>query len=305
MKLPGRDVPWKTFFKDLSYEWSKDRVSDVAGSVTFFGVLAIFPFMLFLVSLASLIIDPRSANTLVDQLSGIAPPQVTEILASQLQELGAGRSPGLLTLGALGAIWAASSGMVALMQALNIAYDVEESRSFFKKRLIAVGMVLLAAAIALAATGIAIIAAPVLNAIGGTWAQVLLWLRLPVAALLMMFLWATLYWALPDVEQKFKFVSPGSILGVLVWALASWGFSVYVTNFGNYASTYGALGGVIVMLLWMWITAQMLLLGAEINAILEHYSPEGKRAGAKSLDDTGESSKGEGAERERSGGRDT
>ena len=96
-------------------------------------------------------------------------------------------------------------------------------------------------------------------------------------------------WALPDVEQRFRFITPGSVVGVLIWMAASWGFSVYVRNFGSYDATYGALGGVIVLLLWMWISAQALLLGAEINAILEHESAEGKRRGARRLAERGES----------------
>ena len=106
-----------------------------------------------------------------------------------------------------------------------------------------------------------------------------LWLRLPVAGLLMMAVWAMIYYVLPDVEQKFKFITPGSVVGVLLWLLASAGFSMYVKNFGSYDVSYGALGGVIVMLMWMWISAQVILIGAEINAILEHKSPEGKVSG--------------------------
>lgn len=289
MKLPGRDVPWKKFAKDLKNEWKRDRVGDVAGSVTYFGILAIFPFLLFLVSLAGFFLNPQIVTRLVDELSTVAPPEVTQIIGGRLKELATGASPGLLTFGVLGALWAASGGMVALMRAFNIAYGVEEGRPFWKTRGIALAMVLVTAVLVLAASGIAIVAAPVASAIGGPLGTAVLWLRMPVAALLMMFVWALLYWALPDVEQKFKFITPGSVVGVLGWALASWGFSLYVKNFSNYAGTYGALGGIIVMLLWVWISSQMLLLGAEINSLLEHYSPEGKRAGAKRLADSGTS----------------
>ncbi len=295
MHLPGRDVSWRKFAKDLKDEWSKDRVGDVAGSITYFGILAIFPFLLFLVTLAGFFLNPQVVTQLVDQLSGVAPPEVTQIIGGRLNELASGASPGLLTFGALGALWAASGGMVALMRAFNVVYDVEESRPFWKTRGLALLMVLATAVFVLAASGIAIVAAPIAAAVGGPIGTAVLWLRMPVAALLMMFIWALLYWALPDVEQKFKFITPGSVIGVVVWALASWGFSLYVKNFSNYAGTYGALGGIIVMLLWVWISAQMLLLGAEINSLLEHYSPEGKRAGAKSLADTG-ASKGASAE---------
>jgi membrane protein len=110
----------------------------------------------------------------------------------------------------------------------------------------------------------------------------------------MLLVWAMIYYLLPDVQQEFKFITPGSVVGVIVWLLASWGFSLYVRNFGSYDANYGALGGVIVMLLWMWISAQVILLGAEVNALLEHKSPEGKAPGAKRLDEPGPNmSKGE------------
>jgi membrane protein len=102
-----------------------------------------------------------------------------------------------------------------------------------------------------------------------------------VAGLLMMFLWALLYYALPNVKQRFKFITPGSVVGVVIWVIASWAFSQYVANFGKYDANYGAIGGVIVLLLWMWISAQVILLGAEINAIIEHRSPDGKSPGQK------------------------
>ncbi|MGC3996765.1 MAG: YihY/virulence factor BrkB family protein [Anaeromyxobacter sp.] len=103
----------------------------------------------------------------------------------------------------------------------------------------------------------------------------------------MMLLWALLYYVLPDVEQDFKFITPGSVGGVIVWVIASWAFSFYVSHFGSYDRTYGSIAGVIILLFWMWISALVMLLGAEVNSVIEHRSPEGKREGAKSLADTG------------------
>lgn len=287
MVLPGRDVPWKAFLKALGSEYSGDRVSDTAGSLTFFAVLAIFPFLLFLVALASVVISPADADSLVQQLGRVAPPAVTDILSDRIRALGEDRSLGLLTFSALAAIWAASGGIDALTRALNVVYDVEESRPWWKARAVALGMTLVTAAVALAAALLAIALPPIAQWLGGPLGTALLWLRLPVAGALMMLLWALLYWGLPNVEQKFRFLTPGTIFGVAVWVAASWGFSVYVRNFGNYEATYGALGGVIVLLLWMWISSQVVLLGAEANALLEHWSPEGKKAGAKRLADSG------------------
>jgi membrane protein len=281
MVLPGKGMSWKEFFKALKDEYKRDRVSDTAGALTFFAVLAIFPFLIFLVSLASLIIDPAQAEVLIQQLSQVAPREVVSILGERLHTLAASNNVGLLTVGGLGAIWIAAGGVVALMDALNVTYGVEEKRPFWKVRGIALLVTLVAALLSIIAA-VAAVATPALAArLGGPFPTLLTWLRLPIAGLVMMLVWALLYWALPDVKQKFKFITPGSVVGVLIWIAASWGFSRYVANFGRYDVNYGALGGVIVLLLWMYISAQVVLMGAEINAILEHRSPEGKSPGQK------------------------
>lgn len=281
MVLPGKGMGWKEFFKALKNEYSRDKVSDVAGALTFFGVLAIFPFLIFLVSLASVMIDPAQAQVLVNELSRVAPHEVATILGDRLKSLASGNNVGLLTVGGIGAIWAASGGIVALMDALNTVYGVEEKRPFWKVRGLALLSTLGAALISIIAAAIAVAALPLAQKVGGPFPTLVTWLRLPVAGLLMMFLWALLYWALPDVKQQFKFITPGSVVGVIIWLIASWGFSVYVTNFGKYDASYGTLGGVVVLLMWMWISAQVILLGAEINSIIEHRSPEGKAPGEK------------------------
>ena len=287
MVWPGHGIGWKQFFRELKNEWRDDAVMDVAGSLTFFGVLAIFPFLIFLVALFGLIVDPRLAQSLITELSAVAPPEVTSILADQLHSLARGGSAGLLTVSGLGAIWAASSGVRALIRALNKVYGVQESRPFWKVAGRALLGTLVGAGIGLVAALVAVFAPVVAEAIGGPTPVLASWLRLPVAGLLMMFVWALAYWALPDVEKRFRFFTPGSVIGVLIWIAASWGFSVYVQNFGHYEATYGALAGAIVLLFWMWITSQMILLGAEINAVLEHRSPEEKRAGARRMADAG------------------
>jgi membrane protein len=281
MVLPGKGMSWKEFFKALKNEWTRDKVSDTAGALTFFGVLALFPFLLFLVSLASVIIDPAQAEALIQQLSQVAPQEVVSILGERIHSLAQNNSVGLLTVGGLGAVWAASGGVVALMKALNTTYGVEESRPFWKVRGIALLVTLGAAVVSIIAAALAVAAPAVADKLGEPFSTLVVWLRLPFAGLMMMLVWAVIYYALPDVKQKFKFITPGSVVGVIIWVLASWGFSKYVANFGKYDVNYGAIGGVIVFLLWMWITSQVVLLGAEINAILEHRSPEGKSPGQK------------------------
>ena len=289
MNLPGHGLTWKKFFSDLKTEVNRDMVFDWAGAVTYSGLLAIFPFMLFLLALASVVIQPSQAEVLVEELGRVAPGAVTEILGERIRALGEGSSPGLLTVGALGAIWAASGGVQALSRALNVMYGVRESRPFWKVKGTAILMTLITGVLALAAALVAIVSPVIANFVGGPIGAAIVWLRLPAAGLLMMLLWAILYYVLPDVQQKFKFITPGSVGGVILWVLASYGFSLYVANFGSYDATYGSVGGIIVMLLWIWISSLVLLIGAEVNAIIEHRSPEGKRAGAKSLKQKGTS----------------
>ncbi len=281
MVLPGKGMSWKEFFTELKNEYKNDKISNVAGAVTFFVVLALFPFLLFLVALAGLIIDPAQAEVLIQELGRVAPEAVTQIIGQRLHDLASSDSVGLLTVGAVGAVWAASGGVVAAMHALNTVYDVEESRPFWKVRGIAL-LVTLGGAVLSILASLAMVGMPaVAKWLGEPLGTVVMWLRLPVAGLLMMLVWAFIYYLLPDVKQTFRFITPGSVVGVIIWLVASWGFSMYVRNFGKYDANYGALGGVIVMLLWMWISSQVVLLGAEVNAVLEHRSPEGKSPGQK------------------------
>ncbi|WP_437913940.1 YihY/virulence factor BrkB family protein [Sorangium sp. So ce302] len=286
MHLPGREIPWKDFLNDIKQECLKDKIDTVAASLAFFGVLAIFPFLLFAVALAGLVIDPAESAQLMGELYQVAPPAVANILGERLQALTGGQSPALLTVGALGAVWAASGGVTALMDALNSAYGVEDRRSYLKRRGIAL-LVTIGGAVLLTVASAIAVATPALAAHLGPFATLVLWLRMPVSALIVMAVLATLYYLLPDVEQKFKFITPGSVVAVVIWVIASLGFSFYVSRFGSYEVSYGALGGVIILLLWMWISSLAVLLGAEINAIIEHRSPEGKRTGAKDASDAG------------------
>ena len=232
-------------------------------------------------------ITADDAQRIVQQLGEVAPGPATQILGERIQQLGGQQNVALLGLGALFAIWSASGGVMALIGALNRCYDVKEGRPFWKVRGIAILMTIVAGVLALVAALVAVATAPLADWIGGPAGTAIGWLRLPVAGLVMMFLWALLYYVLPDVEQSFRFITPGSVLGVVLWVIASWGFSMYVSHFGSYDKTYGSLGGVIVLLLWMWISSLVLLLGAETNALIEHRSPDGKRQGAKRRSDTG------------------
>lgn len=270
IRLPGKDVPWKTFFRTVAKRWSKDDLGDFAAALTYYGVLALFPFLLFLVSLGSLVISAHEIRQIVQQLERIAPAAVGEVIGQRLQTLISHPSPSLLTIGVLGAIWAASGAVMGLMRALNAVNEIpEDPRPFWKTRLIGLGMTLVSAVISLASGLIIVVAVPVANAVGGAVAVLILVLRFPVAAVLMALLWALLYWALPARKRPFQPMKVGTLFAVGLWLLASWLFGFYASHFGSYEATYGTLGGIIILLVWMYISSSAVLLGAEINAVLE------------------------------------
>jgi membrane protein len=272
MLAPARGVTWKEFFVALKQRFIKDKLMDVAGSVTFFGVLALFPFLLFLVTLTGLVLRPAQVEQFIREVGTVAPADATRIIAQQIRDIHASRSFGLLTVGFVGAIWSASGGVVSLMDALNGLHHVEDRRPFWKTRGLAILTTLGGGAAILIAALVGVAAGPIAHAFGGPVALLVMWLRLPVAGLLIALVWAVLYQILPDVPRRFRFLTPGSVVAVAVWLIASWGFSFYVLHFGDYNKTYGAIGGAVVMLMWMWISAMVLLTGALINAVLEDLS---------------------------------
>lgn len=273
---PDRAGRWKGILGRLRREWKRNKLSDAAAALTFYGVLAFFPFLLFIVALAGLVIQPAQVQALVGELGRAAPQAFSQIPSAQLAELTSGPSRGLLTFSALAAVWSATAGVVNLMKALNTAYGVTEGRPRWKVYGLALGMMLMGAVLALLA-GLVAVAAPALaTRLGHPWTMLAGWLRLPLAALLMMILWGTLYSVLPDTRRKSRFIIPGSVVGVLVWLAASLGFSSYVSHVSTFGITYGALGGIVVLLLWMWISSLALMLGAELNAVLARQRSEDK-----------------------------
>src|SRR5512142_61542 len=178
MRLPGKGMSWKEFAVGLKDEVNRDNVTDIAAAVTYYAFTALFPFLLFLVALASVVIKPQQAEQIVQQLGQVAPGAVTQIVGDRIRQLGQQQNVGLLTFGAVGAIWAASGAVMALMRALNVTYDVKESRPFWKTRGIALIMTLVVGALALLA-GLAAIAAPaVAGFVPGPLSTVIVWLRL-------------------------------------------------------------------------------------------------------------------------------
>ena len=278
----------KTFVKRLYEEYENDAVADSAAALSYYFVFALFPFLFFLATLTAFVpYIRRSVDLILARGHAILPEQAIGLVETHLRGLVDNPRPRLLTLGLLATLYSASRGVDALRKTLNLAYDVKESRKWWRTELVAFGMTIGGAALVLVA-----IAALTAGGRAGFWLAdrigvehqyvfVWSWLRWPVTALVIMLCAALAYYVLPDVKQKFKFITPGSVLGTLVWLLGTWGFSVYAAHFGSYNVTYGSIGGVIVLLTWFYISGFIFLMGGEINAIIEHVSPEGKDSGAR------------------------
>ena len=268
---------WWAALKRTVREFKDDNLTDWAAALTYYGVLAIFPALIVLVSILGLV-GESATQPLIDNLGEVAPGPAKEIVTNAIENLQGdqGAAGVLFVVGLLGALWSASGYVSAFMRASNAIYDIEEGRPIWKTLPVRVGLTLVLLVL-LAVTTIAVVltgglAEKVGDLIGLGSTAVTAWniAKWPVLVLVVSFMFALLYWAAPNVKQPgFHWVSPGGVLAVVGWLIASAAFAFYVSNFGSYNKTYGALGGVIVFLVWLWISNIVILLGAEFNAELE------------------------------------
>ena len=258
-------------------EFQDDNVTDWAAALTYYGVLAIFPAILALVSVLGLL-GQSTTQTLIDNLGQVAPGPAREIVTTAIQNLQENqRAAGVLFIvGLAAALWSASGYVAAFMRASNAIYDVEEGRPFWKTGPVRLGVTLvMLVLLAITALAVAVsggLADQVGRLLGLGETVVTVWdvAKWPVLLVVVSLMFSILYWASPNVKQPgFRWVTPGGLLAVIVWLLASAVFAFYVANFGSYNKTYGTLGGVIVFLVWLWISNIAVLLGAEFNAEIE------------------------------------
>ncbi len=275
------------FLKDLFREVQNDNVSNGAAALAYFSMLAIFPAAIFFLSILPYLPIPNLQQSIMNLLGQVMPGQAANLFTSTVEGVVQNRNGGLLSLGVLGTLWAGSNGVYAVMQQINITYDVKEQRPYWKSRGLAVLLMLLLGALVVVAFALIVFGGTVQDlvegAIGGqtVWAVVFAVFRWAVIVGLLLLSFAIMYYFGPDVEQRFRFITPGSVAGVIILIAAALGFRFYVSNFGSYNATYGSLGAVIILLFWLYITGLVILLGSEINALLEHYSGEGKSKGQK------------------------
>lgn len=276
---------WVQVVKRAWKEAKSDQVPLLAAGVAFYSFLAIFPAMIAAVMLYGLVRDPDDVRRQVDQISDALPSDAASVVTTQLEAI-TSTSSGSLGLGLLVslvlALWSASGGVGNIVSAINIAYDEEETRGFIKRK--ALSLVFTLAGIVFVVVAISLVAvAPALldNLVDAgplRWGlEAARWLGIVVAMSVAL---AVLYRVAPDRDDaEFKWVSVGAVVATIVWLIASLGFSLYVDNFGSYNKTYGALAGVVVLLLWLWLTMYVVLLGAEINAEAEQQTAKDTTVG--------------------------
>jgi membrane protein len=268
---------WGGVLKRTFKEFKDDNLTDWAAALTYYGVLSIFPALIVLVSLLGLI-GNSATQPLIDNLGTVAPGPAKDIFTDAIKNLqgSSGASGVFFLIGLAAAIWSASGYISAFMRASNAIYDIEEGRPVWKTLPVRVGLtVLLMVLTAISAVAVTLsggLAKQVGNVVGLGDTAVQVWniAKWPALVLFVSFMFAVLYWAAPNVKQPgFKWLSPGSVLAVIGWIIASVAFAFYVANFGSYNKTYGALAGPIIFLVWLWISNIAIMLGAELDAELE------------------------------------
>jgi len=275
--LSGRS--WWLTLKRTVAEFQEDNLTDWAAALTYYGLLALFPALIALVSIVGLVMDPQTlTDALTDVISRLGPASAVDTFRKPIDSIAGSNRAGvvLLIVGVVGALFSASGYVGAFARASNDIYETREGRPVYKLRplqmLITFGMVVMLALVLVALVLTGPVARAVGDAVGLGDAALTAWNigKWPVLLLVVLLMIAVLYYTAPNAKlPKFQWVSPGSVVAVVAWILASGLFALYVSNFGSYNKTYGTLGGIVTLLVWMWITNIAVLFGAELNSELE------------------------------------
>ncbi|MGH7278010.1 MAG: YihY/virulence factor BrkB family protein, partial [Candidatus Rokuibacteriota bacterium] len=286
--------PWKlgglTVKELASRVWTeiwKDEVIDRAAALSYYFLFSLFPALLFLTALIGFLPAPDLMGQLMGYVRQVLPGDSASMVERTLGEIAGGERGGLLSFGVLAALWAGSNGMASVMSALNVAYDVEDPRPWWKRRLLAVVLTVGFALFIIGAL-VAMVFGPKLGAAVAAWFGLgdvftFVWsiATIPIAILLVLAGFALVYYLAPASEQRWHWVTPGSAVALVLWLAMSIGLRIYVTDFGDYNATYGSIGGVILLMLWLYLTGVVLLVGAEINAVIEQAAARRGAADAK------------------------
>jgi membrane protein len=281
-----RGVSWWTIVRSTAIDFIDDELPTYASALAFQLFFSLFPFLLFLIALIGVLDAQPIFDWLHQQAALVLPPDALGLVDPVIAQLQT-QQVGLFSIGILLALWTSSAAVRSTMAAMNRAYGVEDGRPAWKLVPLSLLYTVAIAAALLMAAALMVLGPQAMNWlaewVGLEQTVVLLWtwLRWPVAVLMLVLVVAAVYYLAPDVEQEFRFITPGSVLAVVVWIAASLGFGYYAQNFADYNATYGSIGAIIVFLLYLYISSAVLLLGAELNAVIEHLAHEGKEPGQK------------------------
>jgi len=270
------------FVRHLFHELANDNIADIGAMMAYYAILALFPMLVFVVTLALLVLSDQTVLQGLSMATQAMPPATRDVVTTQVISLMKAAHTGFAVGGAALALWGASRGLSSLMGALNAMFNKEETRPWWKRQLIALGVTLGVAILVVIALGLLVVGPAAVHWLADKFGlglgdafdvgwNVGRWVG---AGLLVMLVWAILYKFLPNTNAPFRIFTPGAITGVLLWLGISYGFGFYLGHFNNYTTTYGALGGAIVFLTWLWLSNIALLFGAEINDVLEDLRHE-------------------------------
>jgi membrane protein len=278
------------FWRRLLRKYSTDAVANSAAALSYYFLFSLFPFLLFVVALIAYLPLQTPGGQFLGRIRPLVPAQVMVLVEGHLQNLISRPRPHLLTFGLVGSFWSASRGADAIRRALNLAHGVTESRPWWKTKLVCWGvtiagalLVLVAASALIAGGGVGVWIASRLG-IRSAFLSVMHWLRWPVLGVTFMTAAGLAYRFLPDVEQRIAGVAPGAAVGALAWVLATWGFGQYVAAFGSYDVTYGSLGGLMILLTWLYLSGFVAVAGGELNAALQARPKARNRLRARQRD---------------------
>jgi len=289
----GQD--WYRLAKRVWADIGKDKIFGHAAELAYFFLLALFPLLLFLTSMIGLVIGSGTGlrHSLFDYLGKVLPGSASQLVSTTMFEVSNNSGGGKISFGILAALWAASNGMGAISETLNVAYHVEESRPWWKQRLTAVGLTIVLAVLIISALVLVLYGGRIADGLAASYgfgvAFVVLWkiLQWPIVLIFLLLGFALIYYWAPDLkDQHWKWVTPGSVVAVILWLLVSFGFRLYLHYFDSYSKTYGSLGAVIVLMLWFYFTGASILIGGEINSDIEDAAaqkgaPQAKKKGEK------------------------
>ncbi len=280
-------LSWTELARRTWREVLEDDVLGLAAQLSYYFFLALFPAILFLLAVASFFPLSHVTDDVGRALGPFVSPQVLALIEEQMRRLADNENGGLLTFGVAGALWSSSAALVSIVGALNRAYDIEEGRPWWKVRLVAMGLTLGVALVVLIALSLVLVGPTLAETLGQktglgapfewTW----LILQWPLIFTLVATAVGLIYYFGPDADQDWAWITPGAVAATVLWLVVSLLFKLYVANFTDYEGAYGTVGGVIVVLLWFYVSGIAILTGAELNAEIEHASPYGKAPGQK------------------------